>query len=274
MVIFHFYFFTKPYLIFLIIPLFHSGITTHKKWLSLFHMIIILLLNVFILLTNRISFLDIWVSILLSLIVINHKMNPIQWLKKYTSKPIVQTKMENLIYRKFFSGTFNQEEFKYLFDKGKLIKTKSKFTFIKEGDKYDKIFFFAQISDTNSVILRRQGFKIQSMEEGGWLGVTDFLYNQKEGIDLDNQKWEVSLACEKENVDICYIEWNAQTIKNIFFYNTDCAFLNKLLLLWNYSLSTTIEKLNHQLSKHVVSKRVVDNNNNNRSLDEETYLLI
>ena len=73
---------------------------------------------------------------------------------------------------------------KYLFDKGKLIKTKSKFTFIKEGDKYDKIFFFTQISDTNSVILRRQGFKIQSMEEGGWLGVTDFLYNQKEGIDL------------------------------------------------------------------------------------------
>lgn len=272
MVIFHFYFFSKPYLIFLIIPLFHSAITSHKKWISLFHMIIILLLNIFILLTNRISFLDIWVSILLSLIVINHKINPIQLLKKYTTKQITQSKMGNLIYKKFFSTIFNEEEFKYLFDKGKLIKTKSKFTFINEGDKYDKILFFAQISDINSVILRHQGFKIQSIVEGGWLGVTDFLYNQKEGIDLDSQKWEISLSCEKDNVDICYIEWNAQTIKNIFYYNTDSSFLNKLLLLWNYSLSTTIEQLNLQLSKYMLTKKVVDNNNG--AIDEETYLLI
>lgn len=271
MLSFSLYIFNSPFTVFLFIPLFHSGITTHKKWLCFLHMVIIFFSCIYIIFTSYKTYLDVYIMLIAASIIMNHKITPSKLLKKMSPSPIILTPIEVSIYNKFFKKRFSIKEFKYLFGKGKVVKTKTKFYFVKENDKFDKIIFLAAISDKNSVVLRSQNEKIQYMEEGGWIGAIDFLYNQNEEIEIEQQKWKISVACEKEGVDITYIEWNIQTIKNIFLFSNDTAFLNRLLLTWNHYISKSIFKLNSRLSMGPSS---IDSVNINHTYDESTYFIL
>ena len=77
--------------------------------------------------------------------------------------------------------------------------------------------------------------------------------------------------CEKGGVDITYIEWNIQTIKNIFLFSNDTAFLNRLLLTWNHYISKSIFKLNSRLSMGPSS---IDSVSINHTYDESTYFIL
>ena len=229
---------SSPYIVFLFIPLFYSGITTHKQWLCLLNMSIIFIYNIFILFTNHFSYIDIWLYIVISIIIISHKTN-LSFYFPHTKHNLLN-KDENEIYNKFFTSplSLSKEQFKYFFSKGKLSKIKGRFTFIKNNSRFDKIYFFVKISNEFSVQMQRDNYTTVSyVKEGSWIGVINY---ERECLNETVQKWLMEVKCINDTAEIWYYEWNVQSIRNIFAYNTDISCINRLLLLWNQYIASDI----------------------------------
>ena len=126
-----------------------------------------------------------------------------------------------------------------------MVKVSSKYTFIKEGELYDKIFFFVNVSNNKSLILSSKNITIDYLTTGDWIGTAQFLFFQKIES-YDGQKWSISLN-STYNSEIIFYEWNVENFKNIFLYARDPQLLNKLLIIWNIQMSEKVKKYYNDL---------------------------
>ncbi len=237
---YHFlYSLNNPYPIFLMIAILYSGMFTHKNWLTILNMTFAILTNIIILIYGSLLYIDAWIYILIPLIVLNYRLKIYDKISKYIENKILLEQNLEEVYNQFFLNVFSKIEFKYLFDKAKRVRTGNKFYFFKEKDIYNKIYFFASVSNPNGLILRSQKEIIENISEGSWVGIIDFLNYQSDY----KQFWQYSLSCETSNTEICYYEWDIEVIKNLFMSSTDYSLLNKILLIWSKSISENIVKL-------------------------------
>ncbi len=229
----------NPYPIFLMIAIIYSGMFTHKNWLTILNMSFDILTNIIILINGSLLYIDAWIYILIALIVLNYRLKVFDKISKYFENKILLEKNLEDVYNQFFQNVFSRTEFKYLFDKAKRVRTGNTFYFFKEKDVYNKIYFFARVSNPNGLILRSQNEIIENISEGSWVGTIDFLNYQSNS----QQFWQYSLSCEISNTEICYYEWDIEVIKNVFMFSTDYSLLNNILLVWSKSISENIVKL-------------------------------
>jgi hypothetical protein len=229
----------NPYPIFLMIAIIYSGMFTHKNWLTILNMSFDILTNIIILINGSLLYIDAWIYILIALIVLNYRLKVFDKISKYFENKILLEKNLEDVYNQFFQNVFSRTEFKYLFDKAKRVRTGNTFYFFKEKDVYNKIYFFARVSNPNGLILRSQNEIIENISEGSWVGTIDFLNYQSNS----QQFWQYSLSCEILNTEICYYEWDIEVIKNVFMFSTDYSLLNNILLVWSKSISENIVKL-------------------------------
>ena len=233
------YSFNNPYPIFLMIAIFYSGMFTHKNWLTILNMTFEIITNILILIYGSLLYIDAWIYILIALIVLNFRLKISEKISKFFENKILLEKNLEDVYNQFFKNVFSKTEFKYLFDKAKRVRTGNTFYFFKEKDVYNKIYFFARVSNPNGLILRSQKEIIENISEGSWVGTIDFLNYQSNS----QQFWQYSLSCEISNTEICYYEWDIEVIKNVFMFSTDYSLLNNILLVWSKSISENIVKL-------------------------------
>ena len=168
----------NPYPIFLMIAIIYSGMFTHKNWLTILNMSFDILTNIIILINGSLLYIDAWIYILIALIVLNYRLKVFDKISKYFENKILLEKNLEDVYNQFFQNVFSRTEFKYLFDKAKRVRTGNTFYFFKEKDVYNKIYFFARVSNPNGLILRSQNEIIENISEGSWVGTIDFLNYQ------------------------------------------------------------------------------------------------
>ena len=233
------YSFNNPYPIFLMIAILYSGMFTHKNWLTILNMTFEIITNILILIYGSLLYIDAWIYILIALIVLNFRLKISEKISKFFENKILLEKNLEDVYNQFFKNVFSKTEFKYLFDKAKRVRTGNTFYFFKEKDVYNKIYFFARVSNPNGLILRSQNEIIENISEGSWVGTIDFLNYQNDF----KQFWQYSLCCDISNNEICYYEWDIEVIKNVFMFSTDYSLLNNILLVWSKSISENIVKL-------------------------------
>ena len=233
------YSFNNPYPIFFFFFIFYSGMFTHKNWLTILNMTFEIITNILILIYGSLLYIDAWIYILIALIVLNFRLKISEKISKFFENKILLEKNLEDVYNQFFKNVFSKTEFKYLFDKAKRVRTGNTFYFFKEKDVYNKIYFFARVSNPNGLILKSQKEIIENISEGSWVGIIDFLNYQNDF----KQFWQYSLCCDISNNEICYYEWDIEVIKNVFMFSTDYSLLNKILLVWSKSISENIVKL-------------------------------
>ncbi len=242
----YFFSFQEPFPIFLLFPIFYFLFITSKKLLALISCLIIIITCFLALILENYKYIDCWVYIIICLALLNIKLKIRENLTKYFSnKKNKLSKFEKSIYNKFYSQIFSKDQFKYIFDKGKMVKVSSKYTFIKEGELYDKIFFFVNVSKDKSLILSSKNITIDYLTTGDWIGTAQFLFFQKIES-YDGQKWSISLN-STYNSEIIFYEWNVENFKNIFLYVRDNQLLNKLLIIWNIQMSEKVKKYYNDL---------------------------
>ena len=233
--------FQEPFPIFLLFPIFYFLFITSKKLLAFISSLIIIITCTLALIFENYKYFDCWVYIIICLVVLNTKLKIMENLTKYFSnKKKKLSKIEKSIYNQFYNHIISKEQFKYIFDKGKKVKVSSKYTFIKEGDLYDKIYFFVNVLNDKSLILSSKNITIDYLLTGDWIGTAEFLYFQKIES-YDGQKWNISLN-STYNSEIIFYEWNVEKFKNMFLYSRDIQLLNKLLIIWNQQMSEKVKK--------------------------------
>ena len=236
--------FQEPFPIFLLFPIFYFGFITSKKLFAFLSCLIIIITCTLTLIFDNYKYIDCWVYIIICLIILNIKLKIREFLIKYFSnKNYKLSKIEKYIYNQYYNQIFSKEQFKYIFEKGKMVKVSSKYTFIKEGDLYNKIFFFANVSNNEGLILSSKNITIDYLVSGDWIGTAQFLYFQKIES-YDGQKWNISLN-STYNTEILFYEWNVENFKNI--YARDPQLLNKLLIIWNKQMSEKVKKFYFEL---------------------------
>ena len=233
--------FQEPFPIFLLFPIFYFLFITSKKLLAFISSLIIIITCTLALIFENYKYIDCWVYIIICLVVLSTKLKIKEYLTKYFSnKNKKLSKIEKSIYNQFYNHIISKEQFKYIFDKGKMVKVSSKYTFIKEGDLYDKIYFFVNVVNDKSLILSSKNITIDYLLTGDWIGTAEFLYFQKIES-YDGQKWNISLN-STYNSEIIFYEWNVEKFKNMFLYSRDIQLLNKLLIIWNQQMSEKVKK--------------------------------
>lgn len=247
------YIIQNSYIIFLIIPLFYSACTTHKKVKCLLHTTITSTFGLCILIFVDSKDIGAWACVIMSILIFNQKLNLTQYISNISQNQILLRQDEEAIYKKFFP-ILSKSEFKFIIDRGKRINQRAKYIFTKQGEKFDKIYFFAKISEKKTIKSEGKNQFVTHIEEGDWVGVIDFLYYQKEEVDYDDQKWEETVKCVKDCIEIWYYEWDINTIRGIFFYANDNSLLNKLLLIWGKYICKSIEKLNSKVKDFEVEE--------------------
>ena len=235
----------NPFPIFLMIAVLYSGMFTHKNWLTILNMVFAITTNVIILIIGSVLYIDAWIYTLIALIVLNFRLKVSEKISKYFENKILLNKNLEEVYNKYFSKVFSKTEFQYLFDKAKRVRTGNSFYFFKEKDEYNKIYFFASVSNPNGLVLKCQKEIIEFISEGSWVGTIDFLNYQSDS----KQFWQYSLSCDISNTEICYYEWDINVIKNIFMFSTDYTLLNNILIVWSESISNNIVKLYEKVFK-------------------------
>ena len=241
----YFFSFQEPFPIFLLFPIFYFLFITSKKLLAFISSLIIIITCTLALIFENYKYIDCWVYIIICLALLNIKLKIREKLTKYFSnKKNKLSKFEKSIYNKFYSQIFSKDQFKNIFDKGKMVKVSSKYTFIKEGDLYDKIYFFVNVVNDKSLILSSKNITIDYLTTGDWIGTAQFLFFQKIES-YDGQKWSISLN-STYNSEIIFYEWNVENFKQ-FLYARDHQLLNKLLIIWNIQMSEKVKKYYNDL---------------------------
>lgn len=238
-----FFSFTPPYPIILMISIVSSSIITHKKWLCYFNMISLAFICIYYLFLS-LRYIDAWIGLILSLIIINNKLSLDLELKRISPSNCLLNNFEDKLFHLHFFNKMTKEQFKYLFSKGKMIKTKSMFSYATERESFNKIYYFASISHKDAVLITSNNIQLFSVKEKCWLGTVEFLTYQKENINSLNQQWMVNINCVNDECEVCYFEWNQKVIKNIFAYSIDHVLLNNIVMMWNNSNATLVQELN------------------------------
>lgn len=264
-----------PYPILIIISIVYASIVTHKKWICYFNMISLVLLCFYYLFLS-LSYLDAWIGLVLSLIIINSKLKIDLELSRISPSTCLLNQLENRIYDSHFKKYLTKEQFKYLFDKGKMIKTKSIFNFATEGEKFTKIYYFALISHKDAVFISSNNIKLISVEGNFWFGTVDFLNYQREEVEWKNQQWMSNMDCDNVDCEVCYFEWNKDVMKNIFSYSIDHVLLNSMIMMWNNSNSTIIEELNKNIYREMnkIGNPGLNNNKNSEYIEKMSNMFI
>lgn len=245
-----FFTFEEPYYIILIIPLVISSLTTSKNFLLVLNLAILFIFDL-IYLERRQAYIDAWflLFVIFGIILYHLRHRFVEWLNR--DKGIEFEGIEKYIYDRDFKILFTEEEFRLFLNIAQMKKAKDKVDLVVEGDKVEKLIYFATIPAYRSVLLKSKTTTISYLHEGAWVGVVEFFLHLTKGdykSQVDNQKWLVSLSLEIDENEITYYEWDFVSLTNLFKYSNDNRFINKLLLVWIKYLTHSVVRLDDHIA--------------------------
>lgn len=237
---FGFLIFDDPLYFFLFVPLVMCLCTEKMHKLNFAFILSCCILS----LRRNVLYFDIWILLLL---IINKTFE--KYIYKQNTNEIL-FELEKYIYDRDFKLHFTEDEFKLLFSIAQIKKSKNKFEIVKEGEKTDKIIYFATIPVYKSIYLKSKDTFISFIHEGSWLGIVEFIFHlfksEQTGKNYDSN-WLVSINHENEDI-VVYYEWDFTSLTNLFKYSNDYLFINKLLIMWLKYLSHSVFRLDDHVA--------------------------
>jgi hypothetical protein len=190
----NFFTFQKPFNVILVIPILVSLATTSKFHIKSLNITLLFLFSFF-----HLQYVESYIILVLIIFFLTKNFFLNLCRKKHQF-----TDLQKDIYERDFS-LLTEDEFATLFDKARMVSTRSHRNLITIGEKINKIYYFASVPPPSMIYLKMKHTVISYIKEGCWIGIVEFLlyFNN-----VYHDKYLVELSIGRNTHDIIYYEWD------------------------------------------------------------------